>query len=135
AYLTGRATSAIFPTTAGSLKTNGSQGVPDAFVTKLNSTGTALIYSTFLGGSSQDVGNAIAVDSSGNAFVTGDTDSSNFPTVNPIRSSTSNFLKTLDSGGHWSGQFIGPPNGVVNVLVVDPLTPNTMYAGMGLNGG
>jgi CSLREA domain-containing protein len=135
AYLTGSATSAIFPTTAGSLKPSSSQDIPDAFVTKLNSSGTALIYSTFLGGSSQDVGNGIAVDSSGNAFVTGDTQSANFPTVNPIRSSTSNFLQTVDTGGHWSGQFIGPPNGVVNVLVVDPLAPNTMYAGMGSNGG
>ena len=135
AYLTGSATSAIFPTTAGSLKPSSSQDIPDAFVTKLNSSGTALVYSTFLGGSSQDVGNGIAVDSSGNAFVTGDTQSANFPTVNPIRSSTSNFLQTVDTGGHWSGQFIGPPNGVVNVLVVDPLAPNTMYAGMGSNGG
>ncbi|HBB89167.1 MAG TPA: hypothetical protein DC047_16295, partial [Blastocatellia bacterium] len=103
--------------------------------TKLNSTGTALIYSTFLGGSGQDVGNSIAVDALGNAFITGDTISTNFPAVNAIRSSTSNFLKTLDSGGHWTGQFIGPPNGVVNVLAVDPLTPSTIYAGMGSNGG
>jgi hypothetical protein len=135
AYLTGRATSANFPTTAGSFKPSAPQDVPDAFVTKLNSTGTALVYSTFLGGSSGDVGNGIAVDSSGNAFVTGETDSTNFPTINPIRSSTSNFLTTVDTGGHWSGQFIGPPNGAVNVLVVDPLTPGTIYAGMGSNGG
>jgi hypothetical protein len=135
AYLTGSATSAIFPTTAGSLKPTGSQDVPDAFVTKLNPSGTALVYSTFLGGRGQDAGNGIAVDSSGNAYITGDTNSSDFPTVNAIRSSTSNFLKTLDTGGNWSGQFIGPPNGVVNVLVVDPLAPSTIYAGMGLNGG
>lgn len=117
------------------MKTNGSQDVPDAFVTKLNSSGTALVYSTFLGGNAQDVGNAIAVDSSGSAFITGDTTSTDFPTVNAIRSSTANFLQTTDAGGHWSGKFIGPPNGVVNVLVADPLNPNTIYAGMGLNGG
>ncbi len=135
AYLTGSATSAIFPTTAGSLKPASTQDIPDAFVTKLNSAGTALIYSTFLGGSSLDTGRGIAVDSSGNAFVTGDTNSNNFPTVNPIRSSTSNFLTTLDAGGHWSGQFIGPANAAVNVLAVDPLTPNTIYACVGVTGG
>ncbi len=135
AYITGRATSGIFPTTPGSLKPNSSNDIPDAFVTKLNSTGTALVYSTFLGGNGQDVGNSIALDSSGNAYVTGNTNSSNFPTVNAIRSSTSNFLQSVDSGGHWNGQFIGPANGVVNVLVVDPLAPNTIYAGTSLNGG
>jgi photosystem II stability/assembly factor-like uncharacterized protein len=135
AYLTGSATSGIFPTTAGSLKPTSTQDVPDAFVTKLNPAGTALVYSTFLGGSGQDQGNSIAVDSSGNAYITGDTTSVNFPTVNAIRSSTSNFLTSLDSGAHWGGQFIGPPNGVVNVLAADPLTPTTIYAGMGSNGG
>jgi len=135
AYLTGRATSGIFPTTAGTIKPNGGSDTPDAFVTKLNPTGTALVYSTFLGGGSQDVGNGIAVDASGNAYVTGSTNSSNFPTVNAIRGSAANFLKSIDSGGHWNGQFIGPPNGVVNVLAVNPLTPSTIYAGMGNNGG
>jgi hypothetical protein len=134
AYLTGSAASANFPTTAGSFQSS-SNGTQDAFVTKLNSLGTALVYSTFLGGGGQDLGNGIAVDSSGNAYITGDTSSSNFPTVNAIRSSTSNFLKTLNTGGNWSGQFIGPPNGVVNVLLIDPLAPTTIYAGMGLNGG
>jgi len=135
AYLTGSATSFIFPTSVGSLKPTSTQDVPDAFVTKMNSDGTALVYSTFLGGSGQDTGNAIAVDSSGNAYITGDTTSANFPTVNAIRSSTSNFLRTLDTGGHWSGQFIGPPNGAINVLAIDPLTPSTMYAGTSPNGG
>ena len=105
AYITGRATSGIFPTTPGSLKPNSSSDIPDAFVTKLNPTGSALVYSTFLGGNGQDVGNSIAVDASGNAYVTGNTDSPNFPTVNPIRSSGANFLKSVDSGGHWSGRF------------------------------
>jgi len=134
AYLTGRANSGLFPTTAGTIKPSSNFDTPDAFVTKLNSTGTALVYSTFLGGNGQDIGNGIAVDSSGNAYVTGNTTSSNFPTVNAIRGSTANFLKSIDGGVHWNGQFIGPANGVVNVLAIDPLTPNTIYAGMGLNG-
>jgi hypothetical protein len=74
-----------FPTTPGafqSLNTSQSPGYSDVFVTKLNSAGTALIYSTLLGGSLTDSAAGIAVDSSGNAYVTGYTQSSDFPTAN-----------------------------------------------------
>jgi hypothetical protein len=77
-YLTGRTLSANFPVTnavQAMLRLNG-----DAFVTKLNSNGSALVYSTFLGGGGVDIGFGIAVDSAGQAFVTGETDSQNFPT-------------------------------------------------------
>ena len=57
----------------------------DAFVAKINLTGSALVYSTYLGGSGSDFGYGIAVDSSGNAYLTGFTSSSNFPTVNPFQ--------------------------------------------------
>ena len=60
-------------------------GDSDAFVTKLNPTGTALVYSTYLGGDSDDQGMAIAVDSAGNAYVTGGTGSTNFPTANAFQ--------------------------------------------------
>jgi hypothetical protein len=50
-------------------------------VAKLNTSGTALIYSTFLGGNNNDFGASIAVDASGNAYVAGGTYSSNFPTT------------------------------------------------------
>ena len=53
----------------------------DAFVSKLNPTGTALVYSTFLGGTNSEWGRDIAVDTAGNAYVTGKTMSSNFPTT------------------------------------------------------
>ena len=53
----------------------------DAFVTKLNADGTALVYSTYLGGNAFDSGDGIAVDSAGNAFITGFATSSNFPTT------------------------------------------------------
>ncbi len=81
AYVTGYTTSPNFPVTVGAFQPTigGSQ---NAFVTKLNSSGSALGYSTFLGGSGPDQGNAIAVDSSGAAYVAGSTSSSNFPTVN-----------------------------------------------------
>jgi hypothetical protein len=81
AYVTGATRSRDFPTTAGAFQTTFGGGKSDAIVTKLNATGTALVYSTFLGGSGKDYGSAIAVDTAGNAFVTGTTNSSDFPTT------------------------------------------------------
>ncbi len=80
AYVTGVTGSLDFPTTPGAPQTT-SGGGSDAFVTKLNPTGTSLVYSTFLGGISSDFGAGIAVDAAGNAYVTGDTLSTNFPTT------------------------------------------------------
>src|SRR4029077_9691056 len=60
-------------------------GFYDAFVAKVNPTGSALVYSTFLGGSGNDQGSGIAVDSAGDAYVTGFTGSTNFPAVNPLQ--------------------------------------------------
>lgn len=64
---------------------NGASNFGDAYVMKLNAAGTALIYITYLGGSGQDVGDAITVDSDGNAYVTGMTESTNFPTKNAFQ--------------------------------------------------
>ncbi|MEQ1646233.1 MAG: SBBP repeat-containing protein, partial [Pyrinomonadaceae bacterium] len=80
AILTGGTSSADYPTTAGAFDTTHNGGF-DVFVTKVNTAGTSLDHSTFLGGSSLDVGLGLAVDSSGNAFVTGETDSSAYPTT------------------------------------------------------
>ena len=60
-------------------------GSGDAFLTKLNATGSALVYSTYLGGNAIDYGTGIAVDPAGNAYVVGITFSTNFPTVNPFQ--------------------------------------------------
>ena len=80
AYVTGSAGSFNFPVTAGAFQTT-RKGGDDAYVTKLNPTGSALVYSTLLGGSSFDMGFSIAVDASGNAYVAGGTRSANFPTT------------------------------------------------------
>ncbi len=79
AYVTGETRSAKFPTTrrAFSRKHNGDR---DAFVTKLAPNGGSLVYSTFLGGNSDDWGHGIAVDAEGHAYVTGGTHSAKFPT-------------------------------------------------------
>jgi hypothetical protein len=83
AYVTGQTTSTDFPTANALQPANG--GGADAFVAKLNAAGTALAYSTYLGGSADDSGDGIAVDSQGNAYVTGATTSTNFPTANPLQ--------------------------------------------------
>jgi uncharacterized protein (TIGR03437 family) len=94
AYVTGYTDSTDFPTVAGSFQTKyqGDGGnkwygpVGDAFAFKLNPAGSALVYSTYLGGSLDDRGTAIAVDKAGNAYVGGDTISSNFPVLNAYQS-------------------------------------------------
>ncbi|MDX6290259.1 MAG: hypothetical protein QOH42_2058 [Blastocatellia bacterium] len=83
-FVTGSTSSFLFPVlNATQPDFNGSN---DAFVTKLNSAGNALVYSTYLGGIANDVANGIAVDSSG-AYVVGNTSSSDFPTANPFQPS------------------------------------------------
>ncbi|MEZ5422880.1 MAG: SBBP repeat-containing protein [Pyrinomonadaceae bacterium] len=79
-YVTGVTPSPTFPTTPGTVDTS-HNGSNDAFVTKLNAAGTALIYSTYLGGSGIDIAYGIAIDPSGNAFVTGYTSSTAYPTT------------------------------------------------------
>ena len=106
AYLTGETDSSNFPTTTGAFDTT--QSGIDAFVTKLNATGTApLLYSTYLGGSGADRGLGIAVDGGGSAYVTGQTESTNFPTTPGAFDTTYNtngdaFVTKLD--------MIGAPN-------------------------
>ena len=80
AYVTGSTESDGFPTTAGALDIT-HNGDDDAFVVKLNSTGSVLIYSTFLGGGAEDVGSGIAADGSGHAYLTGHTQSTDFPSL------------------------------------------------------
>ncbi|HLY63813.1 MAG TPA: SBBP repeat-containing protein [Terriglobia bacterium] len=84
AYIAGKTTSPDFPVTAGAFQTVYGGG-GDGFVTKIGPTGSTMIYSSFLGGSSSDSVQAIAIDSSGSAYLTGATESSDFPTTNPIQ--------------------------------------------------
>jgi hypothetical protein len=81
AYVTGYTSSTNFPTTTGALQTTLSNTSNNAFITKLKQNGTGLVYSTFLGGtgSSGDKAHAIAVDTAGDAYITGFTSSNDFP--------------------------------------------------------
>ena len=81
AYVTGRTASTDFPTRNGyqNQKAPSKGTAPSAFVTKFSPDGSSLVYSTYLGGTNWDYAYAIAVDSSGSAYVTGYTTSSDFP--------------------------------------------------------
>lgn len=83
AFVTGFTSSDDYPTEAPFQP--GLDGVRDAFVTKVAGDGSRVVYSTFLGGGAFDTGNAIDVDSQGNAYVAGSTKSTDFPTVNPFQ--------------------------------------------------
>ncbi|WP_303803105.1 SBBP repeat-containing protein, partial [Alicyclobacillus macrosporangiidus] len=102
AYVTGVTESPDFPTQnpfQGALA-----GVEDAFVTKFSPAGNTLLYSTYLGGSGVDEGRGIAIDSSGSAYVTGFTDSPDFPTQNPFQGALAGpedtFVTKFSPGGN-----------------------------------
>ncbi len=84
AYVTGQTASADFPSLNPAQAASG--GKTDAFIAKLNPTGASLAYSTFLGGTADDLGTAIAVDSAGAAYITGVTSSSDFPLTDAFQS-------------------------------------------------
>ncbi|MFN8009252.1 MAG: SBBP repeat-containing protein [Terriglobia bacterium] len=108
AYVTGYTAYQDFPTTPDAVFPKAPGAGPcgnslcrDAFVAKLNPTGTALIYSTYLGGNSVDYANGVAVDSVGNAYVTGVTRSTNFPVTPPSTSPQTGgiFVAKLNTAG------------------------------------
>jgi hypothetical protein len=85
-------TEAIQPYYAGRTVAFGEQEDSDAYVIKLNSVGTAALYSTFLGGNRRDLGNSVALDSAGNAYVVGVTRSADFPVYRALRPTLSGDL-------------------------------------------
>jgi len=89
-YISGTTGSTDFPTMTPFQPANG--GGTDAFMTQLNPAGSALVYSTYLGGSGTDYAGEIAVDNSGNAYIVGNTSSTNFPTMNPFQSTNAGGL-------------------------------------------
>ncbi len=116
AYITGYTGATDFPTTPGALQTTNHGGPfqhTDYFVTKVNATGTALVYSTYLGGSGDEatVGGGIAVDAQGNAYVTGGTASADFPTTPGV------FQTTKAGAATNSNAFVAKLNPSGNALV------------------
>ena len=90
AYISGFTLSPEFPTTPGAFDRVYDYGVGDAFAAKLDASGSSLVYSTFLGGSGEDKGYAIAADAAGCAHVVGMTRSTDFPTTPGCYDATAN---------------------------------------------
>jgi hypothetical protein len=101
-YVTGATSSSSFPTTAGAFQPVAG-GEVDGFVAKLSFDGSELVYSSFLGGSASDTAAAIAVNTAGSAYVTGSTQSSDFPTtagaVQPVAASVDAFVARINPTG------------------------------------
>jgi len=129
AYVASGTVSTDFPVTSGSLQTTFG-GAPaicdqqslfcgDAFITKVNATGTAILYSTYLGGSDSDYAFGLAVDGSGNAYVTGYTKSTNFPVVSAFQPNFGGSPAVCDTGN---------PCGDVFVTKIDPTGSSLVYS-------
>ncbi|RNB80415.1 hypothetical protein EDM59_24045 [Brevibacillus nitrificans] len=137
AYLTGITTSDDFPVTAGAPQTS-LQGKQDAYVAKLSGSGSALIYATYLGGSGSDAGASIAVDAEGNAYVTGSTDSADFPmTAGAIQTAygggaTDGFVTKLSPDGNafLFSTFLGGSEKDVGVSIVVDRNGNPYVTGI-----
>ncbi len=127
AFVTGRTNSANFPTVPGSFDVSLYNTVYDVFVTKINSSGTARVYSTFLGGSGSDWGNAIKVDGAGAAYVTGMCDN-NFPVTSGSYDTSYNsfgdvFVTKIQPAGNalaWSTYLGGNNEDRGQALALDP---------------
>lgn len=134
AYVTGNTASTNFPTVNPIQACTGS----DVFVTKLTSDGSVLAYSTCLGGAGFDTGRGIAVDSTNNAYVTGSTDSANFPIVAGALRTRSAVYKSVDGAANWSNDnyglgginapSAGNPTPGASALVIHPTQTSTVYA-------
>lgn len=102
AYITGWTTSPDFPV-SGAIQSVIGSGARDAFVVKLNPAGSAIIWSTFLGGADDDWSNSVALDGAGSTYVTGYTRSTNFPTASPyqaaLASAQDGFVAKINSAG------------------------------------
>lgn len=136
AYVAGQASSTDFPVTSGAFQTTQKAAAAEgdnAFVAKLNPTGSALVYSTYLGGSTGDSASAVAVDASDNAYVVGNTGSADFPvtqgafqTTNHAASNGSNvFVTKLNTSGSdlLYSTYLGGSGGTVN------LSPTLLHGG------
>ncbi len=135
AYVAGATSSSNFPVTAGALQPT-NLGGGDAFVSKLNPAGSALAYSTYLGGGSVDCATGIAVDFTGNAYITGYTASYDFLNLRGMQSGNAGpydaFLTKLNAAGTglmWSTYLGGSASDAAYAVAVDSLS-NAYVAGL-----
>ncbi len=103
-------------------------GRRDAVITKLDATGTNLLYSTYLGGAQNDMGYRVAVDGAGAAYVTGPQASTDFPST-PGALNRGGLFASTNVGTSWALSSSGFTHGTVNAFVADPVNPGIFYAG------
>src|SRR6185295_10473909 len=96
---------------------------------KISASGSAIVYSTYLGGYGEEAARSIAVDSNGSAFVTGYTRSTNFPTASPIQPAFDGpCFKTSDSADTWNTVRNGFASWGTPAIAICPSNPTTVYA-------
>ncbi|MBL8190523.1 MAG: VCBS repeat-containing protein [Acidobacteria bacterium] len=118
-----------FPTTANAPQRT-KAGLVDSFVARLSSSGSALVYSTLLGGNSVTQAVSLAVDATGNTYVVGQSDSTDFPSLNLINvRQGSSLYRSADGGANWIAFGNGMPAVQITVMAVDPKNPAIIYAG------
>ena len=127
AHVTGFTTSSNFPT-ANALQPTFTGSGFEIFVTKFNSAGSGLVYSTFFGGTDNDDGRSIALDSTGNAYVTGITGSLDFPLTAGSLRTKSGMFKSSDNGVRWTNDNYGLPGNVISVAI-HPTQSSTLWVG------
>ena len=139
AYVAGQTSSTTFPLQGAAQSTFGGSGVMHAFITKFNPTGTALVYSTLLGGESNDFATAIAIDGASppNAYVTGVTQSTAFNLVNPMQAALAGgmdaFITRLNGTGSsfdYSTYLGGMGSDQAEGIAVNPSNENAFIAGV-----
>jgi Tol biopolymer transport system component len=134
AYVGGIAGSNDLITTAGAPQTNNAGGY-DGFAIKLNPSGSALTYATYFGGGGFELVNGtIALDSSGNTYIAGQTSSFNLPQVSPLMGpggTDRGIFRSTNSGTSWNLSTNGLQTSVVSALAVDRNASNTIYAATG----
>ena len=128
AFVVGTTFSPDFPT-AGAFQ-SALAGYSDIFLTRLDPSGMPL-YSTYFGGSAQEVGSGLTVDASGRAYVSGWTFSPDLPLRTPLqaRLAGSPVFRTADGGNTWSGMQTGLDATFVQAIAIDPRNTATVYAG------
>ncbi|HZS09589.1 MAG TPA: SBBP repeat-containing protein [Blastocatellia bacterium] len=128
AYVSGDTSSDNFPVTPGVVQST-LKGVIDGFVAKLNPAGSALIFSTYLGGNGSDFAGGMAIDSAGSVYLSGQSDSTDLPAtgIQPAKVGSAAYRST-NAGGLWTATGAGLSGGQVNWLTIDPGNQNTIYA-------
>jgi hypothetical protein len=128
AVVGGQTTSADLPTSPGAVQATNAGG-QDGFVAKLNAAGSAFLYATYLGGNRQDYIQGLAIDSAGDAYVAGYTDSNTFPVNSAIQSSmqgnSTSLFHSSNTGASWTPFDANIPGAVIDISP-DPAAAGTI---------